>query len=208
MKLVLICVGLFAVLVGCGDASSRGGGSAGLSCPQAVAGGDGVGGAFSLVEHTGRVVTDADFLGRPMLVYFGFTYCTEACPLAMYRLGAALALLPEDQRAVFQPILISFDPERDTPDVMAQYIRSNGFPDALVGLTGSVATVADAARKYGIYYERVESPTSRMGYDMAHSSHIFLMDATGSFVDVFSDDVPPDAIASVLSRHLACAADV
>ena len=101
---------------------------------------------FSLIDHTGRRVTEADFRGRPMIVFFGFTYCPDFCPMALSTLGAAFDLLPPEDAAKFQTLFITIDPERDTPEAMATYITSNGFPEGLVGLTGTEDEIAAAAR--------------------------------------------------------------
>ncbi len=176
-------------------------------CPQAATNGAPVGGPFELVNHLGDTATEADFLGRPTLVYFGFTYCPDVCPLSLQQMAAALNLLPDEQRAQFQPVLISIDPERDTPDAMATYVNSNAFPENLVGLTGSLGSIRAAADSYKVYFEKIEDPDSAAEYTMDHSSIIFLMDANGDFVDLFTHTTTPDEMADVMSRHLECAGE-
>lgn len=161
-----------------------------------------IGGPFTLVDHTGRTVTEADFAGRPMLIYFGFTYCPDVCPFSLQVLADALSRLPEDQRAVFQPLLISVDPERDTPQVLAQYVDSPAFPANLTGLTGSPEQIRAAAEAYRVYYARVEDPDSAAGYTMDHASLIYLMDGEGEFVDVFPHHATPEDIAARLQDFL------
>lgn len=161
-----------------------------------------IGGPFTLVDHTGATVTEADFAGRPMLIYFGFTYCPDICPFSLQVLADALSRLPEDQRGQFQPLLISVDPERDTPQVLAEYVTSPAFPDNLTGLTGTPEQVRAAAQAYKVYYARVEDPQSAGAYTMDHASLIYLMDGEGEFVDVFPHHATPDEIAARLQDFL------
>jgi cytochrome oxidase Cu insertion factor (SCO1/SenC/PrrC family) len=140
-----------------------------------------VGGPFSLVDQTGRDVTDADYRGKWMLVYFGYTFCPDVCPTELQTISSAMDLLgPEAQRVV--PIFITVDPERDTPDLMANYVRL--FDDRLVGLTGTPAQIAAVAKAYRVYYARV-TPKGSQDYLMDHSSFIYLMGPDGRFRGVF-----------------------
>lgn len=161
-----------------------------------------IGGPFTLTNHLGETVTDADFRGRPMLVYFGFTYCPDACPLSLQTMGAALEQLPPEDAAQFQPLLISVDPERDTPDALADYVTAEVFPDNLMGLTGTPDQVRAAAAAYRVYYARVEDDATMAEYLIDHLSVIFLMDANGEFAEIFPDRTPPAVIASRLQRFL------
>lgn len=161
-----------------------------------------IGGPFTLVDHTGATVTEADYAGRPMLIYFGFTYCPDVCPFSLQVLADALSRLPEDQRAQFQPLLISVDPERDTPQVLAEYVDSPAFPDNLTGLTGAPEQVRAAAQAYRVYYARVDDPQSAGEYTMDHASLIYLMDGDGKFVDVFPHHATPEEIAARLQDFL------
>jgi len=197
----LALVGVFAILMlrGAAEGPRAPGPQSGA---VRISGEADIGGDFTLVDHTGRTVTRADFAGRPMLVYFGFTYCPDVCPMSLQVLERALSRLPADQRAVFQPILISVDPERDTPETLADYVASNGFPDNLTGLTGSPEQVRAAADAYKIYYSRAEDPDSAGGYTMDHTSLIFLMDREGGFVDAFPHHMPPEQIAARLQDFL------
>ncbi|MBV5256898.1 SCO family protein [Synechococcus moorigangaii CMS01] len=161
-----------------------------------------IGGDFELVAHTGETVTHADFEGRPMLIYFGFTYCPDICPMSLQLMAQALQELDETQRAQFQPLLISLDPERDTPEALAQYVETPVFPEGLIGLTGSPEQVAAAARAYRVYYARSEADASMAEYLIDHSSLIYLMDREGRFVEVFPHATPPGHIAQSLQRFL------
>ncbi|GGE44066.1 electron transporter SenC [Marinicauda pacifica] len=195
---LLALVAVFALLV------VRGAGGDGRSLPATRTSGEAqVGGDFTLVDETGATVTNADFEGQAMLIYFGFTYCPDICPFSLQILADALSRLNEEQRAQFQPLLITVDPERDTPEVLAEYVDSPAFPDRLKGLTGTPEQVSQAARAYRVYYARAEDPQTTGGYTMDHTSLIYLMDREGRFVDVFPHTADPETIASRLRQFLA-----
>jgi cytochrome oxidase Cu insertion factor (SCO1/SenC/PrrC family) len=161
-----------------------------------------IGGPFTLTNHLGETVTDADFLGRPMLIYFGFTYCPDVCPLSLQAMGAALDQMPAEDAAQFQTVLISVDPERDTPAALADYVTAEVFPDNLMGLTGTPEQIRDVARAYRVYYARVEDENTIADYLVDHLSVIFLMDAEGQFAEIFPHGTPPAVIADRLQRFL------
>ena len=96
-----------------------------------------IGGPFTLVDQTGATVTEADFRGKAMLIYFGYTYCPDICPFSLQVMAAALDQMEPEERERIQPLLITVDPERDTVEQLAQYVTSPAFPDGLVGLTGN-----------------------------------------------------------------------
>ena len=99
-----------------------------------------IGGPFSLINHENQPVTEADFIGQPQLIYFGFSFCPDICPTELQRISALMERVdPKGEK--IQPLFISVDPERDTPDALALYVTADSFPDNLVGLTGSVAQV-------------------------------------------------------------------
>lgn len=142
-----------------------------------------VGGPFTLVDHTGKTVTDKDFRGRYMLVYFGFTYCPDICPSGLQVISAALDQAGAKADKVV-PILISVDFERDTPAQLSQYVPS--FHPRLVGLTGSQEQVAAALKAYRVYAKKVEDPKSSAGFTYDHSSIAYLMDPQGRYVTHFN----------------------
>lgn len=142
-----------------------------------------VGGPFSLTDHTGKRVTEKDFLGKNLLVVFGFTYCPDVCPTELQVVTAALENLGARADTI-QPIFISIDPERDTPDVMKQYISN--FHPRFVGLSGTQEEIAAVAKAYRVFYSKVESKTGPVDYLMDHSSVIYLMDEKGKFLKHFS----------------------
>jgi protein SCO1 len=162
-----------------------------------------IGGPFTLVDHTGATVTEANFAGRPMLIYFGFTYCPDICPFSLQIMAAALDQLPPARRAEFQTVLITVDPERDTPDQLAQYVASPAFPDGLTGLTGTPEQIADVAAAYRVVYRRaLEAGAPEDSYTMDHSSIIYLMDRSGEFHNVFAHGTSPDQMALALQDFL------
>ncbi len=142
------------------------------------------GGPFSLVDHTGRDVTDNDFRGRFMLVFFGYTYCPDICPTELQTASEAVDALGEAGNKV-QPIFISIDPERDTPEILADYV--DVFHPRLVGLTGTPEQVAAAAKVYHAAYMKVPLPSAEPSgeggdsddYGMAHSVTTYLVGPDG-----------------------------
>ncbi|KZD03056.1 SCO family protein [Oceanibaculum pacificum] len=169
--------------------------------PQAISSGEAdIRSEFSLTDHTGRAVTEADFAGRWQLVFFGFTHCPDICPTTLAYMASVLDLLgPQADRVA--PLFITVDPVRDTVPVMAEYVSA--FHPRLVGLTGTEAQVAEAAQAFRTWYERVEEETAPDGYMMAHAGHIYLMDPDGRFEAVFQErDQPPEAVAEEILMQI------
>jgi cytochrome oxidase Cu insertion factor (SCO1/SenC/PrrC family) len=172
------------------------------AAPMRVSGQAQIGGPFTLINQDGETVTDADFRGKAMLIYFGFTYCPDICPTSLQVMKVALDQLAPSDREAFQPLLISVDPERDTPELLNQYVDSPAFPAGLMGLTGSEDQVRAAARAYRVFYSRVDDDGVSTEYTVDHSSLIYLMGPDGSFVDVFPHATTPDQMAARLQRFL------
>ena len=138
-----------------------------------------VGGPFSLVDQNGMRVTEKDFLGKYMLIFFGYTYCPDVCPTELQVMTAALDQMgPEADRV--QPIFVSIDPARDTPAVLKSYVAN--FGPRLIGLTGTPDEVASIAKAYRVYYAKADNGSSATDYLIDHSSIIYLMGPDGSFV--------------------------
>lgn len=156
-----------------------------------------IGGAFTLTDHTGKVVTEADFRGRYLIIYFGYTFCPEICPTELQDISEALDLLGKDADKI-TPIFISVDPERDTVQQMAEYVPL--FHKSLVGLTGTPQQVAAVAKAYRVYYARQGDGTS---YEMDHSSIIYFMNPEGQYAAHFAYGVDPERIASKIRAVLA-----
>lgn len=167
--------------------------------PSASSGEALVGGPFTLTDHTGARVSDRDFRGRFMLIYFGFTYCPDVCPAELARMEAVInAMGPAGEMVV--PILLSVDPERDTPEVLANYVKH--FHPRTVGLTGTPDEIRDVLSAYRVYAQKVEQPGSSVGYLMDHSSYIYLMGPDGKFVDFYAPQDSPEEIRASLTAHV------
>ena len=167
-----------------------------LSGANRVAGEASIGGPFTLVDQDGKVRRAADFRGRFMLVYFGYSNCPDICPTSLAVMADALEKLgPKAGRVV--PIFITIDPERDTSGVLKAYLKA--FGPRFLGLTGDAKAVAAAAHAYRVYYRK--RPLSG-GYAMDHSSHIYLMGPDGKFVAVYDESLGPDGLAAVLKKQL------
>ncbi|MFP3942867.1 MAG: SCO family protein [Alphaproteobacteria bacterium] len=157
-----------------------------------------VGGPFELVDHTGRTVTQADFAGKPMLIYFGFTYCPDVCPTALQVMSQALDRLGPQAEQV-QPVFISIDPERDTPENMAAYVGH--FHERMVGLTGTPEQVRQAADAYRVYYKKSKG-AAEADYLMDHSSVVYLMGPEGEFLAHFNHTTSPEKMAEGIAKAL------
>jgi cytochrome oxidase Cu insertion factor (SCO1/SenC/PrrC family) len=158
-----------------------------------------VGGPFTMVNQKGEVVTEKTFLGKPMLLFFGFTFCPDVCPTELQVMTAAITELGDAGRDI-QPILVSVDPERDTPEVLANYVSN--FGDTVVGLTGSAQQVAAMAGVYRVFYAKQENPKDPKNYQMDHSAIIYLMGADGKFLKHFSYTTDAKALAEGLKLAL------
>jgi protein SCO1/2 len=163
---------------------------------------DTIGGPINLVSHTGERVTEATFKGSPTLIYFGFTYCPDICPGTLVALNRAYDLLPSDVSPP-QTLLITVDPERDTPEALADYVATAAFPDNLLGLTGTPEEIAAAAEAFIVQYERIETPDSLAEYTMDHTSLLYLMDEDWQLRTFFAEaDANPEYVAECLAQHI------
>jgi protein SCO1/2 len=158
-----------------------------------------IGGPFSLTDTSGRQVTDRDFRGKLMLVFFGYTHCPDVCPTELQNMADAMGKLGADAEKV-APIFISVDPKRDTVEALANYVKL--FGANIVGLTGTPEQVASAAKAYRVYFRKIESGKGDEDYTMDHSAFVYLMDAEGKYLSHFSFQTAPDAMVSVIKKHL------
>ncbi|WP_342640703.1 SCO family protein [Rhodoligotrophos ferricapiens] len=158
-----------------------------------------VGGPFELTDQNGKRVTDRDFRGKFMLVYFGYTFCPDVCPTELQSMTAAVSELGEDAKRV-QPIFITIDPERDTVEQMRTYVSN--FGAGLIGLTGSTEDIVKAAQAYRIYFAKVKDESSSAEYLMDHTSLVFLMDEKGQFRRVFSYGTDAEMMAKGIREEL------
>jgi protein SCO1 len=156
-----------------------------------------VGGPFALVSHEGKAVTDRDFRGAPHLVFFGFTHCPDVCPTKLFEISEVLRAAGERGRAL-RALFITVDPERDTPEVLKDYVGS--FDPRIIALTGERAAVDAAVRAYRAFARKV--PVKDGDYTMEHTALVYLMDKNGRFVGAFNLARPPAEAAQELLRHL------
>ena len=157
-----------------------------------------IGGPFQLIDHNGKPFGDSDLKGKWHLVFFGYTHCPDTCPTTLNELSLALDKLGP-RRDRFGIVLISVDPERDTPEILKSYVAS--FDAPITALTGTPEAVAQAAKAYRVYYAR--HPRADGGYDMDHSAVIYVMDPDGRFTATFTPDTPAEAIAERLQKLLS-----
>jgi cytochrome oxidase Cu insertion factor (SCO1/SenC/PrrC family) len=157
-----------------------------------------VGGPFELTDHTGRPRTDADFRGKLLLIYFGFTNCPDACPTELLSISLALEKLGRAADAV-QPLFITVDPQRDTPAVLADYVSS--FHPRLVGLTGEPAAIKAVARAYKTYFAR-SAGGSADNYSVDHTGFIYVLGPDGSYRGFLPPQLTPDQIAEAIRPQL------
>jgi protein SCO1/2 len=158
-----------------------------------------IGGPFQLIDHNGTPRTDGDFRGKLLLIYFGFTYCSDACPIDLQSISTALDRLGSLSAAV-QPLFITVDPEKDTPEQLKAYVAQ--FHPRLIGLTGEPREVRKVLRAYKVYAAKT-APAQRGDPDVDHSSVVYLVDAAGRYVGYFPPSTPPDRIVDVVRQQLA-----
>ena len=158
-----------------------------------------VGGPFSLIDHTGKRVTDRDFRGRHMLIFFGYTHCPDICPMGLQTIFAALAQLGP-RAAQIAPIFITLDPDRDTPQVLANYIES--FDARLVGLTGTAPEIAAVAKSFHVHVRRPAETTANGAHHIDHTSIYYLQDQTGGYAGHFAYGTTAQALAEGIAERL------
>ncbi|MFN2099809.1 SCO family protein [Altererythrobacter sp. MF3-039] len=166
---------------------------------QAPLAGADIGGEFELIDKDGQVVRWSDFEGRYRTVYFGYTYCPDVCPVDVQRLARGMALFSEEQpslAAKIQPIFITIDPKRDTPEVVGQF--TGAFSDTMIGLTGSEEQIQQAADTFRIFYARGAGPDA--GYLMDHSNITYLFGPQGEPIATLPTDLGAQAVAEELAR--------
>jgi protein SCO1/2 len=157
-----------------------------------------VGGPFTLTDPSGRRVTEKDFAGKPMLVYFGFTNCPDVCPAGLQVIAAALDRLGDKAKDV-TPVFVTVDPERDTPEQLGKYVAS--FHQGIVGLSGSVDDIAAVTKAYRVYAKKVPDAERPGEYNVDHSSFMYLMDAKGEFVKHFPHSVDAQQLADEIAKQ-------
>lgn len=170
--------------------------------PQGPLAGAALGGPFTLVDQDGRTVTEKDFAGRYMLVYFGYTYCPDICPLDVQDLAKGLKLFEAKdpaRAAKVVPIFITVDPERDTPAVLKEFVAA--FHPRLVGLGGTPAQV-DAAKKAWRVYAKKAAATNGPDYLVDHTALTYLMGPDGKPISFTDHDADATQIAAELDKYV------
>lgn len=161
-----------------------------------------IGGPFALVDQDGRTRSDRDFAGRWRIMYFGYTFCPDVCPLDMQNVGAGLKLLASRDAAKATkvvPIFVTVDPARDTPAILKQFVAA--FHPRMIGLTGTPAAIDAVAKEYAIYHAKGEATTG--GYLVDHSRQAYLMDPAGKPVMLVPVDQSPEAVAAALEQWVS-----
>jgi protein SCO1/2 len=154
---------------------------------------------FALIDHTGAPVADEDLRGQWLLVFFGFTNCPDVCPTTMAEIAAARDMLGPDA-AKLRPVLITVDPERDTPEALGEYVAA--FDADALGLTGSPEAVAAAANSFRAYFRKASNPSAPDGYSMDHTTYLYLIGPDGAYVDFYRYGIGADALVADLRKRL------
>jgi protein SCO1/2 len=149
---------------------------------------------FTLTTADGNAVSERTYRGKWLVVYFGYTSCPDVCPTALMEIAGALEK-SGPRAAIVQALFVTIDPKRDTPELLGEYVKS--FDPRIVGLTGTPAQIAQAARSFKIFYERRDTDDGGYAYD--HTTLIYLIDADGKFVKAFTGDSGAQEIADALA---------
>ena len=157
-----------------------------------------VGGPFTLTNQDGQAVTEKILEGKWSLVFFGFTYCPDYCPTTLGVLNAVQERMG-DKAKDLQIVFISIDPERDTPQMLKDYLSSDGFPDDVIGLTGTPEQVAQVAREYRAFYQKVGEGE---GYTMNHGLTVYLMGPDGKFRSAVAHDLGPSRTVTLIENAM------
>jgi protein SCO1/2 len=158
-----------------------------------------IGGPFSMTDHTGKAVTEKDFSSYKSLVFFGFTSCPDVCPSGLQVMAAALDKLGAKADQLV-PIFVTVDPERDSVEKLALYVKS--FHPKLIGLTGTEEQVKAMAKAYRVYFKKIPDEKTPDAYSVDHSAFFYLMDENGRYLRHFSHSVDPDTLAAELAKSL------
>ncbi|WP_238179447.1 SCO family protein [Methylobacterium dankookense] len=157
-----------------------------------------VGGPFALVDHAGRPRTEADFRGKLLIVYFGFTACPDICPTDLMEIARALTLLGAEAERV-QAVFVTLDPDHDTPAHLAAYLQS--FHPALIGLTGSPDAIRRMADAYKVYFAKAEGADGNGTIE--HSAFVYLMDRSGAYLGFFPPGTSAERMLTIIRPQMA-----
>lgn len=183
---LFISILLAAALAGCPEQR--------VEPPGAPRGGD-----FVLRSADGKVDTQA-LRGKVLLIYFGYTHCPDVCPASLAAAAQALNALSADERTKVRLIMVSVDPERDTPARLKEYARF--FHPAIVGVTGTPEEIAAVAKRYGVFYAEQKVATAGDGYVVDHSADTYIVAADGKLAGKIAHATAPDQVAAIIRKHL------
>lgn len=191
---IIIVSAILAVVVGLGLGFLIPVGQPGLEVSQSF-----IGGEFEMVNHLGETVTQETFKGRHMLVYFGYTFCPDACPTGLQSVTVALNDMGKTADEI-TPVFVTIDPERDDVAAVREYIGF--FHPRLIGLTGTAAQVQTISDAFRVFYGRARDTGETSDYLMDHSSLIFLMDEDGQYITHIRTGTSPEVMARLLTDAL------
>ncbi|XP_071805799.1 protein SCO1 homolog, mitochondrial-like [Asterias amurensis] len=159
-----------------------------------------IGGPFSLVDHTGKPMTNKDYLGQWLLLYFGFTHCPDICPDELEKMAIAVEKIHKSPNLPdVTPLFITIDPERDTVEVVAEYVKE--FYPGLIGLTGTKEQVDEVARNFRVYHSQGPKDDDN-DYIVDHTIIMYLMNPDGEFVDYFGQNKNDEQVAGGIASHM------
>jgi protein SCO1/2 len=156
-----------------------------------------IGGPFQLTDQTGQTITEKNLVGRPTIVFFGYTHCPDVCPTSLFEMSEVLRAMGPDADRI-NAYFVTVDPERDTQATMKEYLSS--FDPRLKGLTGDAAAVTKMLSEYRVFAKKI--PLQDGSYSMDHTALIYLMDRDGRFVSPFDLKRKPEVAAADLKRYL------
>jgi len=159
----------------------------------------GIGGPFTLVDQNGKPFSSDSLKGKPTLIYFGYAFCPDVCPTSLLLMETAVESLGPDAAKKVNLVFITVDPERDTSKLIKGYVEN--FGPTYIGLTGTQEQIAQVARAYRVYYQKVPSKDGGP-YLMDHSSIVYVLDRNGRFVTHFTHEAKAEAIAAAVQRLL------
>jgi protein SCO1/2 len=163
-----------------------------LSAPLPAA----IGGPFALIDQDGKALTDRDLLGKPFLVFFGYTHCPDVCPTTMFELTEAFKALGPDKKIA--ALFVTVDPERDTAPILKDYVSN--FDPRIQAATGPRESIDRVMKSYRVYARRV--PGEGQEYTMDHSAIVYIMDKQGRFVSALNTQLKTEDMAKELARYL------
>lgn len=194
-RLLIPVVALAFALAGCGAGTPGE-----KSLANAPLAGASIGGPFTLVDGDGKTVKDTDFAGKYRIMYFGYTFCPDVCPVDVQNIGGAMKLLDKSNpqlSAQIVPVFVTIDPARDTPKVVKEF--TSAFYPGMVGLTGTPAQVDAAAKVYRVPYAKRETPS---GYLMDHGRQAYLIGPKGEPIALLPQDQNPQAIVAEIEKWI------